>query len=88
MEYRLESLCFVIIEKLYLISVISSMNIYKCWIISPKPIPSVFLSAQIVKYLFKYIIRNYDNYEDINDCNTREGKKRYSDNLLLSLPNN
>lgn len=39
-----------------------------------------FLSAQIVKYLFKYIIRNYDNYEDINDCNTREGKKRYSDN--------
>lgn len=54
------------------------MNIYKCWIISP--IPSVFLSAQIVKYLFKYIIRNYDNYEDINDCNTREGKKRYSDN--------
>lgn len=21
-----------------------------------------------------------DNYEDINDCNTREGKKRYSDN--------
>lgn len=80
MEYRLESLCFVIIEKLYLISVISSMNIYKCWIISLKPIPSVFLSAQIVKYLFKYIIRNYDNYEDINDCNTREGKKRYSDN--------
>lgn len=56
------------------------MNIYKCWIISSKPIPSVFLSAQIVKYLFKYIIRNYDNYEDINDCNTREGKKRYSDN--------